>query len=104
MDIFVLPSIKEALGIVCVEAQVNGLPVLASTGVAKEMKVAQYVEFIELDYIKWDIQIKKFRELLTNKKINRNDVKINKEYDVFNSMQKLIELYDEGVKKYENTH
>lgn len=36
MDIFVLPSLFEGLGIVAIEAQTAGLPVICSNGVAKE--------------------------------------------------------------------
>lgn len=38
-DVFILPSREEALGLVVVEAQASGLPVLASTSVSKETVV-----------------------------------------------------------------
>lgn len=104
MDIFVLPSIKEALGIVGVEAQANGLPVLASTGVASEMKVSKNVEFADLDYSLWNEQIERFRKMIFEGRIERKDVEINQEYDIKRSAEKLVELYDEGVTRYENMH
>ena len=49
MDVFVLPSLYEGLGIVAVEAQVSGLPVIASTGVAKEANITDNIRNIDLN-------------------------------------------------------
>ena len=49
MDVFVLPSRFEGLGMVYVEAQVNGLPCVASDGpVPKEVNIAGGVTFLSL--------------------------------------------------------
>ena len=48
MDVFVLPSLFEGLGIVAIEAQVSGLPVIASTGVAKEANITNNIRNIDL--------------------------------------------------------
>lgn len=48
MDCFVLPSLYEGLGIVCVEAQVSGLQCFVSTEVPREVSVGA-VEFISLE-------------------------------------------------------
>jgi glycosyltransferase involved in cell wall biosynthesis len=49
MDVFVLPSHYEGLGIVAVESQAAGVPVVASTGVPEEVDVIpQLVEHIPL--------------------------------------------------------
>ena len=54
-DIFVFPSISEGLGFVALEAQANGLPTIASTGVPSEVMVSD--NFIRLplvdDYKYW---------------------------------------------------
>lgn len=104
MDIFVLPSIKEALGIVAIEAQANGLPVIASNGVAREMKVSEDVEFVALNSVQWRQQVERFGKILSNNNIKRTQVEINTEYDIKKSVRKLTALYDDGVDKYENTH
>ncbi len=54
MDVFVFPSIWEGLGIAAVEAQANGLPVLASDVITREVSVTGRVEFLPLsDYCQW---------------------------------------------------
>ena len=55
MDVFVLPSLFEGLGIVAIEAQAASLPVIASTGVADEASVTPNIKKIGLeeDIDKW---------------------------------------------------
>lgn len=48
-DLFLLPSLYEGLGIVLIEAQVSGLPCIASDVIPKEVKVTPMVEFISLE-------------------------------------------------------
>lgn len=104
MDIFVLPSIDEALGIVGIEAQANGLPVLASTGVVREMKVSQNVRFAELNFETWKMQIDDFVNQIVSKNIDRKQACISEDYDINKSTVELVKLYDEGVKKFDNSH
>lgn len=49
MDVFMMPSIFEGLGIACVEAQCAGLPCVVSSVVPREVKLTDEVEFIDLD-------------------------------------------------------
>lgn len=53
MDLFVLPSYYEGLPVVGVECQANGLPILVSTNVTKELKITNLVYYIDLDEKKW---------------------------------------------------
>ena len=48
MDVFVLPSLYEGLGMVVVEAQVAGLPTIVSTEVPAEAKLFDIIEFLSL--------------------------------------------------------
>lgn len=62
MDIFLLPSIYEGLGIVNIEAQVSGLPTIVSDNVPQEAKVTDLIKFVSLKYIEnWIEEIKNTR-------------------------------------------
>lgn len=49
MDVFVLPSLYEGLGIVAIEAQASGLPVVVSTKVPGDIKLSDDVAFLWLE-------------------------------------------------------
>lgn len=57
MDVFILPSLFEGLGLVGVEAQAAGLSVLASERVPKMMDVIGNVQFLRLDRQLWVNQL-----------------------------------------------
>lgn len=48
MDIFLLPSLFEGLGIVAIEAQISGLPTIVSDRVPKEAKILSSFEAVKL--------------------------------------------------------
>lgn len=53
MDMVMMPSLHEGLPVSLVEAQANGLPVVASTGVPREVDVTGNVVFLPLDVSAW---------------------------------------------------
>ena len=48
MDIFLLPSLFEGLPVAALEAQAAGLPCILSDTITKEVKVTDYVKFMEI--------------------------------------------------------
>lgn len=59
MDVFLFPSKFEGLGIVLLEAQINGLYCVASDAVPKEVNICDAVEFVSLneDVLEWSNKI-----------------------------------------------
>lgn len=59
MDVFVLPSFYEGLPVVGVEVQANGLPLLCSNNVTKEIIFTKYVKLLKLNdgIAKWANEI-----------------------------------------------
>lgn len=49
MDVFVLPSLYEGLGIACIEAQCSGLPCVLSDRVPRVVQINDNVKFLSLD-------------------------------------------------------
>jgi glycosyltransferase involved in cell wall biosynthesis len=49
LDVFVLPSLFEGLGISFVEAQTNGLPTFASLAVPQEATISDLIEYLPLE-------------------------------------------------------
>lgn len=64
MDVFLFPSFYEGLGMVAVEAQIAGLPVLAADTVPIESKICNNIKYLSLDdgAEKWANEALKFRK------------------------------------------
>lgn len=93
-DIFMFPSIYEGLGIVAIEAQANGLPVLATDSIPKEadMQLGTFYRISLKDMDKW-------KQLLSQIKTNDNVRKqksleaYNSQYNIKNVVKRVEEIY-----------
>lgn len=89
-DIFVFPSLYEGLGIVLIEAQVNGLRCLVSDTVPKTTKVSNGIKYLSLkDSSVWVKEFSKYQS-------NGHQVKYNKllnDYNIDFLVKKLEKIY-----------
>lgn len=96
MDVFVLPSLFEGMGIVATEAQAAGLSVILSSGVSKEAKISNSVIYLGLNEgaAKWADYI------LAAKKPKTSSIKILQKagYDITLSAKTIQDLYVRSVK------
>ena len=88
MDVFCLPSIREGLGIVLLEAQYNGLPCLVNDVVPTEVQISSLLAYLPLDTDAW---IKKIYSKIEKKRIGAEI--LCKTYDINYTMEKLRNLY-----------
>lgn len=94
-DLFLFPSKFEGLSIAALEAQANGLPVLASYGVIpEEVKMNNNFHFLELDKgaEAWSAEIKK---MIKDQRVSSDQVRqcfIRKGYDIETEAKKLERL------------
>lgn len=90
MDIFCLPSRWEGLGMVLIEAQVNGLPCVASSGVPKSAMISSDFCFLPIDS-EWQ-----WCEAILNRvNFNHDNWANADEYDIKTNYIKLEKLYME---------
>ena len=97
MDVFVLPSLYEGLGMVAIEAQVAGLPCILSTEVPKEAIISIQTKSVDLNepVSKW------CEKILANDGCTRNNKICNEKYNIEKSNKKLIDSYLEASYSYE---
>ena len=88
-DLFVFPSLFEGLGIVLIEAQINGLTILASNKVPKSTKISDKIKYLSLDKNKWIKELNKIDK--KRKKVAYNNKKDS--YDIKNVVKTLTKIY-----------
>lgn len=90
IDLILFPSLYEGLPVSLVEAQMNGLQIIASNTISKEINFFGNVHFFDLNDSKENIKdiIKK-----TNKRNINNDYFKNSNYNIENTVSKIISIY-----------
>lgn len=98
MDIFLMPSQFEGLGIVAIEAQICGLPCILSNNIPHIVSKTQNVEFLPIesdDISLWCDKIKTISKIALKRE---NNMSTFKEYDINNCHKKLYDIYINGLK------
>lgn len=105
-DGFLLPSIFEGLGIVAIEAQVNGLNVIASTGVPQVAKISEQMIFLDTkDNTHWIEHILKLSKIHSSNKDQTENRRFSSEvsdtYEIqhvsLTLVSKYIQLFNQSV-------
>ncbi|MCV3320371.1 glycosyltransferase [Pediococcus pentosaceus] len=99
LDVFVLPSVHEGLGLVNIEAQAAGLPCIVSNGIPRSAKVLKSFEFLSLEgpTSEWVNEILKYENF---KRSNTVKNVIEAGYDINNSAKEVEELYVKSMSNY----
>lgn len=87
-DLFILPSLYEGLGIVAIEAQINGLHCFLSNKFPKEVKVNDNVNFLKLNKEIWINELAKKSLCHQRKSIDK------KVFDKKFSLENFIKSFD----------
>jgi len=87
-DLFLFPSIQEGFGMTLIEAQINGLPIIASNFVPKETNESGSIIFLDLEKNKWLETIIGIKI----RRINSNYYK-NTKYNIKNTVKILKKIY-----------
>lgn len=103
MDIFVFPSKYEGLGIVLLEAQISGLPCIASDVIPHDVVISDNIEFLPLgneNISLWSNFVLKYCGRVYDRKelFNKNKHLIER-YDIVKNAEYLSNLYVEFFKR-----
>lgn len=96
MDLFILPSLHEGLGMVLIEAQVNGLKCIASDEVIpRDTQLTNLIQYIKLSNLsKWEEEIiTYFKKYDLESRFSKFEVKIFEDYDINLQVHYLNDYY-----------
>ena len=95
IDILLFPSLFEGFPLTLIEAQINGLPIIASNRITDLVNLTGDIKFLPLDEKIWLDYIMKF---IKQKKFSHKkyDNKLFSEYDIEVATKKLMNKYEEG--------
>lgn len=104
MDVFLFPSKAEGLGIVALEAQISGLPCLASEAVPKDVVLGNQIDFLPIDSPDlWSERLASIEVKTENRNTfyDRNRERILK-YDIAETVKQLEKIYTDLYQKIED--
>ena len=91
-DLLLLPSLKEGLPVVTIEAQACGLPCLVNDTITKECNVG-LVDFLPLSAEIWIDKICNFKFLTDNERLKLSSAFKDNPYNVVNEAKRVEKLY-----------
>lgn len=97
MDLFLLPSLNEGLGIVAIEASASGIPVILSNKVPSILSFIPESYFIELNEFSWVDKIVELSSKSTERMDNNEVLRTNK-YDIQKEVKQLEYIYDRAAR------
>ena len=102
LDILLLPSLFEGLGIVAVEAQSSGLPVIVSQAIPDEAKISKnyFYKIYNYNSEEWADMIMKITKKSKRKNMEREI--ISNGYDIKSTSKRIKDIYMEGAEYGKN--
>lgn len=97
IDLFLLPSLNEGLGIVAIEAAASGLPVILSDAVPDTLQFLPNSHFVPLIQEKWIEQILKMT-CISVERLTNYDVLKEHNYDITSAAKLLEAIYSKDVR------
>lgn len=92
MDILLFPSIHEGLPVTMIEAQANGIPIIASSNIDKDADFTNTVEFLPID-----ISCKKWADMINEKagkRFHNYKTTLRSKYNMKKNVSKLEHIYE----------
>lgn len=93
MDILLFPSLFEGLPVTLIEAQANGIPILASSNIDKDVNYTNTIKFLEINN-----NLDEWKSIINNEKnkryINNYKILLNSKYNMKKNVKKLEDIYE----------
>ncbi len=101
MDVFLMPSKWEGLGITYIESQANSLPTFASDVVPIDTNVTSFMNYLSLEEsaTKWAEKICEYPVRNEKSKVDNYKKFVEQGYDVNSSGKSLLEIYKKFMKE-----